>query len=109
GAGALVVAGGASAPTLRRDAKLPPAAELKPQAELPDPLVMFDGRRVASREQWEKERRPELKRLFQHYMYGYMPAPPDRIETTVERENARFFNGKATKREVTIRFGPAGT
>lgn len=32
--------------------RFPPASELPSQPELPDPLVMFDGRRVTTREQW---------------------------------------------------------
>ncbi|MDR3638765.1 MAG: acetylxylan esterase [Isosphaeraceae bacterium] len=86
----------------------PPASELPARAELPDPLVTFAGGRVRTRSQWTEERRPELKRLFQHYMYGDMPAAPRDIKFTVEREDRRFFDGKATKREVTIAFGPAG-
>ena len=83
----------------------PPVSELKPIPELPDPLVMFDGTRVKSRRQWERERRPELKRLFQHYMYGYMPAAP-RVRSEAERVNPGLFGGKATLKEVTLRFGP---
>jgi hypothetical protein len=37
-------------------------------------------------------------------MYGYMPATP-KIQSTVEREDKAFFGGKATKREVLVRFG----
>ena len=88
---------------------LPPVAELKAQPDLPDPLVMLNGQRVTTREQWKRKRRPELKRLFEHYMYGYAPPAPAKLDTTVERENRQFFGGKATKREVTIRFGPQGT
>src|SRR4051794_29651475 len=89
-------------------AELPSVTELPARAELPDPLVMFDGRRVTSREQWERERRPELKRLFQHYMYGYAPSP-EKVAATIERESGQLFGGKATKREVLLRFGPEGT
>ena len=38
-----------------------------------------DARRHAgssSPEQWTEPRRPELKALFEHYMYGEMPRPP---------------------------------
>jgi hypothetical protein len=76
---------------------------------LPDPLTMFDGRQVTSREQWVRNRRPELIRLFQHYMYGELPAAPKTIETLVERVDGSYFGGKATKKEVTISFGPPGT
>src|SRR5436190_256378 len=60
-------------------APFPDVSKLPIQRELPDPLVMFSGQRVTTKEQWFKERRPELKALFQHYMYGYMPAAPDKI------------------------------
>jgi hypothetical protein len=82
------------------------AVALPAQTNLPNPLAMLDGTPVASKEAWFNRRRPELKALFQHYMYGYLPPAPDRIEFTVEREDRKFFGGKATKREVTIRLGP---
>ncbi|HTU93175.1 MAG TPA: acetylxylan esterase [Gemmataceae bacterium] len=72
--------------------------------ELPDPLVMFNGERVASKKQWIDERRPELKALFQHYMYGHLP-PPAKIKAKVEHEDAQAFGGKATLREVAISVG----
>lgn len=86
--------------------KLPDVSRLPAKAELPDPLVMFNGERVATKEQWYKQRRPELKRLFQHYMYGYAPAEPDKVEAKLEREDREAFGGKATLKEVTIAFGP---
>jgi hypothetical protein len=67
---------------------------------------MLSGKRVETREQWVNQRRPELKELFQYYMYGTMPPPPAKIEATVDREVAGYFGGKATLREVTIAFGP---
>src|SRR4051812_7678141 len=57
-------------------AALPNSKDLPAQEGLPDPLVMFDGRKVTSREMWFNERRPELIRLFQHYMYGQLPPKP---------------------------------
>ncbi len=87
-------------------ADFPEVSKLPSQPGLPDPLVMFDGKRVTDKDQWIAKRRPELKALFQHYMYGYTPAAPPKITPTVEREDGRFFGGKATKKEVTIAFGP---
>jgi (4-O-methyl)-D-glucuronate---lignin esterase len=84
----------------------PEFSKLPPLTGLPDPLVMFNGERVTSREQWSNQRRPELKALFEHYMYGDMPPTPARIESTVERVDPKFFGGKATKKEVIIAFGP---
>ena len=56
----------------------PEPSKLPAQTALPDPLVMLDGRPVTSRTQWVKERRPELKALFEHYMYGAIPPKPTR-------------------------------
>src|ERR1051325_9306967 len=78
---------------------VPDFSQLKPMLEMPDPLLMFDGQKVKNSIQWTKERRPELKRLFQHFMYGYFP-PKVKILAKVEREDAHCFGGKATLREV---------
>ena len=86
-----------------------PVEAVENVTSLPDPLVMLDGKKVTTAKQWEKDRRPELKRLFQHYMYGYMPAAPKKVVAKVEREEKRYFGSKATKREVTIHYGPEGT
>lgn len=87
---------------------LPGPAELRASKDLPDPLHCLDGTKVTTRQQWEQQRKPELKRLFQHYMYGYFPEP-QKITAVVERQRNDYFGGKATKKEVTIRFGPEGT
>jgi hypothetical protein len=71
---------------------------------MPDPLVVQNGERVTSKEQWVKERRPELKALFEHYMYGAMPPAP-KLESKIERVDKNFFGGKATKKEVTLTLG----
>src|SRR6266446_8548299 len=92
-------------------ADFPEVSKLSSQPGLPDPLLMSGGepgrpKPVADKEHWIAKRRPELKALFQHYMYGYTPAAPARVIPTIEREDSRFFGGKATKKEVTISFGP---
>ena len=87
---------------------LPEPAQIASSSDLPDPLVCLDGTKINSRAQWESKRKPELKRLFQHYMYGYFPEPQE-IAAAVERQSGNYFGGKATKKEVTIRFGPEGT
>ena len=69
--------------TAMAQTQFPEADKLPSRPELPDPLVMFNGERVASREQWFDKRRPELKALFQHYMYGYAP-PPAKITAAGE-------------------------
>ena len=85
----------------------PDAAQLPSQPGTPDPLVMRNGTRVTTKAQWFQQRRPELKALFQHYMYGAMPSAPEQLHFEVNRVDTHFFGGKATKKEVTIRFSTA--
>ena len=93
--------------TFAQKKSLPEVSALPIQKNLPEPLVMFDGTPVKSKEQWIKQRRPELKELFQNYMYGYLPKAP-KIKATVTKTHADFFSGKATMKEVTIDLGKPG-
>ncbi len=90
------------------DRTYPPAAELPPRPAMPDPLTMLDGSKVATPEEWDGVRKPELRALFQHYMYGMLPPAPA-ITTEPEGEPAACLGGKARRKQVVIRFGPAGT
>src|SRR5262245_55541863 len=83
-----------------------PVPELPAQPELPDPLVMLDGRRVTTRDQWCNERRPELLALFQHYMYGFLPPAPKETAGKIVRVDRTVFGGRATIKEVIVTFGP---
>jgi cephalosporin-C deacetylase-like acetyl esterase len=87
------------------DSEFPPISELPSRADFPDLLIMFDGRRVTTEEQWVNERRPELIALFQHYMYGFLP-PPKAVRSKIEREDRHAFDSKATLKEVSVTFGP---
>ncbi|MHC1762718.1 MAG: acetylxylan esterase [Verrucomicrobiia bacterium] len=87
-------------------ASFPDASELPSRPSLPDPLVMFNGEPVTTKEQWINERRPELKALFQHYMYGHRPPGSARFE--VQGADRQFFGGKATRKQVTLRFDRPG-
>ncbi|NLF32851.1 MAG: acetylxylan esterase, partial [Planctomycetes bacterium] len=96
----LILLGGCAAPV-----SFPPVDQLPVSAELPDPLVMFDGTPVRTSEQWFAGRRVELGELFQHYMYGTMPpAPP--LRASVAFEDASYLDGQVTLREVTIGLTP---
>ncbi|HXG10711.1 MAG TPA: acetylxylan esterase [Gemmataceae bacterium] len=104
----LLLLAACAAPAAVARADFPPVEKLPSRPEFPDPLVMFNGERVTSKEQWFNQRRPELKALFQHYMYGYLPEPL-KIDARVEREDRQALGGKATLKEVTIAFGPPET
>jgi hypothetical protein len=90
-------------------AEFPDVSKLPSRPDLPDPLVMFNGDKVTTKEQWVEKRRPELKTLFQYYMYGEAPPAPDNVRGEVEREDAKAFDGKATLKEIAISFGPPDT
>lgn len=99
----LLIAGATAATSL---AEMPPFEQLRSRPELPDPLVSASGTAITDPGSWEKVRRPEIVELFEHYMYGKAPAAPDNLSFVVEREDKGYFGGKATLREVAIKFGP---
>jgi hypothetical protein len=84
----------------------PPVAELALRPDAPDPLVMLDGTPVTTKEDWFQKRRPELKALFQHYMYGWFP-PPVKVRGKVTYADKGFFGGKATLKLAMISFDQA--
>jgi hypothetical protein len=80
---------------------------------LPDPLLLSNGQRVASASVWEKQRRPELLRLFETNVYGRAPAgPPPGMRYEVISTQQGALGGKAERKLVTGYFtgqksGPA--
>ena len=87
-------------------ADFPPPDKLPSVPGLPDPLVMMDGSKVTTKEEWGAKRRPELKELFQHYMYGRQPPKPEAVTGKVLFEDAQAFGGKGMLKEVEVTFGP---
>jgi len=83
----------------------PSIDNLPAQAGWPDPLVMLDGTPVKSKKVWEEKRRPELKALFEHYMYGAIPPKPAQVDFKVKSTHKDFLDGKATLKMVEISFG----
>jgi hypothetical protein len=85
-----------------------PPPQGSPGRGLPDPLVAIDGTMVDGPDEWYGQRRDELKLLFQHYIYGYMPEAPE-IDIHEIRSDPEAFGGIATYRELIIRFPQAGS
>src|SRR4030042_5656425 len=81
--------------------ELPSFEELPVQTSLPDPFTIVDSTRVKTREDWYNKRRPELKMLFQHYIYGYLPPKP-LIRTEIRKTDKDVFGGRATYREIIL-------
>ncbi len=87
-------------------ADFPAPEKLSASVALPDPLVMRDGTRVTTKEQWLTQRAPELRALFAHYMYGARPQPRT-VSGKIIREDKAALGGKATLREVLVDCGLA--
>jgi dienelactone hydrolase len=104
-----VTAWGLASLTSAKGAETFPGVDALPaHSEMPDPLTMMNGEKIATKEDWFAKRVPELRALIRHYMYG-VPPPPAPITATLEREDKQCLGGKATKKEIAIRFGPEGT
>src|ERR1700685_2974903 len=84
------------------DGAFPEPNELPEVKEFSDPLVSFAEKRSATREQWFNQRRPELRALFQHYIYGEWPGFPTNVTGKIVRTDSAALGGKATLREVTV-------
>ena len=81
------------------EAKVPPYA-LSPL------LVSAEGKPITTPEEWFNVRRPLIMSLFGNLVYGIVPSPESPIRTTFEvvRTNREFMNGRATRKDVRIRF-----
>ncbi len=93
--------------TMTRAADLPDPGSLPSRPAFPDPLVMLDGTKITTKEMWQKKRRPELKKLFEHYMYGVQPRAPGKVQAQVLHEDDKAFGGKATLKEIALTVGPS--
>jgi hypothetical protein len=82
----------------------PAIDELPADPTLPDPFETLDGRSVTTPAGWRDVRRVELRDLFQHYVYGHVPEPPELSITTATAGSV--LDGAATLREVEIDYEP---
>ena len=77
-----------------------------PEYKLPDPLLMSDAERVTDAGTWLKRRRPEILRLFESHVYGKSPGRPEGMQFHVRSVVTDALDGKATRKEVSVRFTP---
>jgi hypothetical protein len=73
-----------------------------PPYTLPDVLKASNGQIINNKSTWEKNRRPEILKLFEDNVYGEMPKDYDSIKFTVTNDVANAMNGKARLKEVAI-------
>jgi hypothetical protein len=83
---------------------MPEVNELSVRNDLPDSMVMNDGTRVTTPEQWAK-RRTEMRRILQYYAIGTMPPPPANVRGT-KITNETVLDGAVKYRLVHLTFGP---
>ena len=80
----------------------PPVSELPIQDNLPSPFEQLDGTAITTSKDWYDKRRPELKKLFQHYVYGYLPEAGG-VNTANKTITKNILNGKATLLQIDVR------
>jgi len=81
---------------VRRTGELPPDFDSMPSVpELPEP-------RLTTREAWPRERQ-RIRALFEQWIYGKMPPPPDNLRAVV---TGTHDEGGVTVRDVRLEFGP---
>jgi hypothetical protein len=73
--------------------------------ELPDPLKLADGTKVTDSATWLEKRRPEIVKLFETHMHGRSPARPADLKFEVTSTDPRALDGKATRKEISMRLG----
>lgn len=78
--------------------------EKVPDYTLPDPLVMKDGSRVETAEQWNKIQRPYLFDLMAQEMFGKSPSRPDAVRFKVRSIDEAALDGIAVRQQVTVFF-----
>jgi hypothetical protein len=90
-----------------RDPKAPNAAnydesKANPYPKLPDPLVLKNGQKVTTADQWVKQRRPEIIEDFDREIYGRVPreTPKVKWEVAEKKEDKVAETAVITKRLV---------
>jgi hypothetical protein len=78
--------------------------KLRPYS-LPDPLVMVNGERVTSADQWAHARRPEILKLYREQIYGGIPANAPKVTWEVTQTDPAARGGAAIMKRVTGRMG----
>ncbi len=88
---------------IAESASFPPAKDLPNHPEMPNPLVMQDGKKVTNIKQW-RQRRREMEQLMEVYVFGHMPPPPGNVCARVVSSGI-LMNGGVTCQVVRLTFG----
>jgi hypothetical protein len=84
---------------IRDEASVPPY-------QLPPILASAEGQAITTPEEWFNVRRPQIMALFGNLIYGVVPPPESPVRTTFEvvKKDERYMDGKATRKDVRIKF-----
>jgi len=66
-------------------------SKANPYTNVPDPLVMNDGRKVTTAKMWMDERRPEIVEMYEKYVYGRVPNNVPDVKWTVTAVDREFL------------------
>jgi len=87
-----------------RAVKLSGLDKLPAIKELPDPFLMNNGKRVATKADWAR-RRGEIKEMILYYEYGHLAPTPKNI-TATELSSKRIESAGATEKQMLLSMGP---
>jgi len=79
-----------------------------PEFEVPDPLRMFNGRKIRNQRRWEKKARPELLEFFTRNVYGRVPGELGISTWEVVEQSDNALGGKAKRKQVDLVFKKNG-
>lgn len=71
---------------------------------LPDPLLMLAGSRVASVDEWERMRRPEILDLFAQHQHGVTPMQKIATRYEILERDQPGLDGTSRRTQVRIHF-----
>jgi hypothetical protein len=69
-------------------------AKVLSDLDLPDPLVLKNGQRVDSAEEWWRLRRPQIAADFEHEMYGRVPPNTPKVSWRVIASRTQTMGGR---------------
>ena len=75
-----------------------------PKYELPDPLILANGTKVADAKTWWNQRRPEILKLFEQNVYGKIPGKPKGMHFDTKSVSKDALEGKAIRKEIVVYF-----
>ncbi len=77
-----------------------------PPYQLPPILTSAEGKPISTPDEWFNVRRPQIMSLFANLIYGVTPQPESPVRTTFEvvKTDDHFMDGKATRKDVRLRF-----